>query len=215
MEFGDHGRAGGGEEPFAELEQFGGQGNAGRAGQRDRLAVRRSSRAHLLPPFGFRRRLSVWRWPTSRVGTGNARRRARPMGLAGEAAHRPMFRRGSSSSAGVLGAHEDQPAIAVQAGWPWGRRVSQRHFLLPGADGVIHGMTATGCAASRRDDLRRLQLAPLWAGKGRLAAYLRAQDAHRISAPAAESAAGISVPLKSARAAPSLRAEVRAGSARG
>jgi hypothetical protein len=30
MEFGDHGRAGGGEEPFAELEQFGGQGRAGR-----------------------------------------------------------------------------------------------------------------------------------------------------------------------------------------
>jgi hypothetical protein len=58
MEFGDHGRAGGGEEPFAELEQFGGQGSAGRGGQRDRLAVRRSSRAHLLPPFGVRRRLS-------------------------------------------------------------------------------------------------------------------------------------------------------------
>ena len=36
-ELGEHGRAGGGEEPFAELQQLGGQGSAGRGGQRRRL----------------------------------------------------------------------------------------------------------------------------------------------------------------------------------
>jgi hypothetical protein len=58
VEFGDHGRAGVGEEPFAELQQLGGEGGPGRGGQRRRLTEGRSGRAHLLPPFGARVGLS-------------------------------------------------------------------------------------------------------------------------------------------------------------
>jgi len=43
-ELGKHGRAGVGEEPFAELQQLGGQGSAGRGGQARRLAKGRSGR---------------------------------------------------------------------------------------------------------------------------------------------------------------------------
>jgi hypothetical protein len=70
VQFGKHGRTGVGEEPFAELQQLGGQGGPGCGGQRDRLAEVRSGRAHFLPPFGVRVGLS----PLSRAARAWARR---------------------------------------------------------------------------------------------------------------------------------------------
>jgi hypothetical protein len=69
VEFGDHGRAGVGEEPFAKLQLPGGQGGPGRGGQRRRLTEGRSGPAHL-PPFGARAGLP----PPLRVARVGARR---------------------------------------------------------------------------------------------------------------------------------------------
>jgi hypothetical protein len=48
-ELGKHGRAGGGEEPFAQLQQLGGQGSAGRGGQPAGRGV--IGAGHLMPPY--------------------------------------------------------------------------------------------------------------------------------------------------------------------